>query len=143
MRKTAIFLMSGVLAACATTSEPGSSQNAMVAETATPSEDRSSSATAAMSADSGRQEGQVVGEYIFVDGLPPEGQYNAVADENGTILRGMMVDSQGRVCRRERVTGSNIPELRCRTLQQWRAIQEAGQERIRHRQSTGYMFRGG
>ncbi len=85
----------------------------------------------------------MVGGYRFVDGLPPEGQYNAVADESGTILRGVMVDSDGRICRRERVTGSNIPALRCRTPEQWEAIQDAGQDRIRHRQSTGYMLRGG
>lgn len=42
------------------------------------------------------------------------------------------------VCRYEAPTGTRMRERICRTQEEWDAIQEAGRERIRHRQSTGY-----
>ena len=143
MRLITVIAAGGMLAACATTTETGTSQS-IAATNADSMTSESQSSEPVARAENATWDGEtMVGGYRFVDGLPPEGQYNAVADESGTILRGVMVDSQGRICRRERVTGSNIPELRCRTPEQWQTIQEAGQDRIRHRQSTGYMFRGG
>jgi hypothetical protein len=135
MRIPVIMIASSILAACATTQDAESPQVTAEARAAAP--------PAADQHHANVDTGTVVEGFVFVEGLPPEGQYNAVADESGTILRGVLVDSEGRVCRRERITGSNIPELRCRWPHQWRAMQEAGQDRIRHRQSTGYMFRGG
>ncbi|GJL98305.1 MAG: hypothetical protein DHS20C06_21220 [Hyphobacterium sp.] len=41
------------------------------------------------------------------------------------------------VCRIEAPTGTRMRERICRTQAEWDAIMEAGQERLRHRQSTG------
>jgi hypothetical protein len=43
------------------------------------------------------------------------------------------------VCRIESPTGTRMRERICRTRAEWEAIQEAGREAIRHRQSTGYI----
>tara|TARA_R110002073_G_scaffold48787_1_gene131082 strand:+ start:162 stop:446 length:285 start_codon:yes stop_codon:yes gene_type:complete len=43
------------------------------------------------------------------------------------------------VCRIEAPTGTRMRERICRTQAEWEAIQEAGRETIRHRQSTGYI----
>jgi len=43
------------------------------------------------------------------------------------------------VCRVEAPTGTRMRERVCRTQAEWDAIMEAGQERIRHRQATGYQ----
>jgi hypothetical protein len=43
------------------------------------------------------------------------------------------------VCRIEAPTGTRMRERVCRTQAEWDAIMEAGQERIRHRQATGYQ----
>ena len=143
MRYLVIGFGAAIVAACATTDEPGQSQNGMAENQNANMTDYEPSESVDQAENAAWDGETMLGGYRFVDGLPPEGQYNAVADEDGTILRGVMVDSQGRICRRMRVTGSNIPELRCRTQEQWRAIREAGQRRIDHRQRTGYMFRGG
>jgi hypothetical protein len=42
------------------------------------------------------------------------------------------------VCRIESPTGTRMRERICRTHAEWQAIQESGQETIRHRQTTGY-----
>lgn len=140
MRHLTIPVAALLLSACATTSQPADQQSAAADRSTTDLNTGPEPTETRQAVWDGET---MIGGFRFVDGLPPEGQYNAVADESGTILRGYMVDSQGRVCRRMRVTGSNIPEIRCRTPEQWEAIREAGQERIRHRQATGYMFRGG
>ena len=49
------------------------------------------------------------------------------------------VESGDLVCRIEAPTGTRMRERVCRTQAEWDAIMEAGQERIRHRQSTGYQ----
>ena len=54
--------------------------------------------------------------------------------EQGQIER---VESDDVVCRIDTPTGTRMRERICRTRAEWDAIREAGQERIRHRQSTG------
>jgi hypothetical protein len=49
------------------------------------------------------------------------------------------VASDDVVCRIEAPTGTRMRERVCRTQAEWDAIMDAGQERIRHRQSTGYQ----
>ncbi|WP_330198237.1 hypothetical protein [Hyphobacterium lacteum] len=48
-------------------------------------------------------------------------------------------DPDDLVCRYESPTGTRMRERICRTQAEWDAIQEAGQDRLRHRQATGYQ----
>jgi len=72
-------------------------------------------------------------------GSQSNGQSDAPIDGPRIVEQGQIerVESDDVVCRIDTPTGTRMRERICRTRAEWDAIREAGQERIRHRQSTG------